>query len=151
LSTRARSVHHAKSKPQPGDLCMYPTMFALVQQGSVIIGLALIASVAVIGLMVGTMGTDFFTQVQVQQKDQQIQQKDQQMLEASNRTQALLPDLMVSTLPQGRRAQVWTELQNLSEDLKTKGIPEQLAISGSPRLSIHRPVSSEEPKTNHLL
>ena len=72
------------------------------------------------------------------------------MLEASNRIQAL-PDLMVSTLPQGRRAQVWTELQNLSEDLKTKGIPEQLAISGSPRLSIHRPVSSEEPKTNHLL
>jgi uncharacterized protein HemX len=116
---------------------MYPTMFALVEQGSVIIGLALIALVAVIGLMVGTMGTYFFTQVQVQQKDQQIQQKDQQMLEASNRTQALLPDLMVSTLPQGRRAQVWTELQNLSEDLKTKGIPEQLAISGSPRPSIH--------------
>ena len=84
---------------------------------------------AVIGLMVGTMGTYFFTQVQVQQKDQQ-------MLEASNRIQAL-PDLMVSTLPQGRRAQVWTELQNLSEDLKTKGIPEQLAISGSPRPSIH--------------
>jgi len=103
---------------------MYPVTFAEIEMGSVIIGVALIALVAIIvlacifrldsktmlevfkflgpiiGLIVGTMGTHFFTRGEIAQKNRQLEvvqaalkTSERQKLQAADKIQSLLPDI----------------------------------------------------------
>lgn len=135
---------------------MYPIIFAEIEMASVIIGVALIALIAVIvvaciirydykavlevlkalgaviGLIVGTMGTYFFTKGQVQQKNEQIKMvqtalkaSENQKVEAGNRLESLVQSIKPAAVSQGRGETV-SRLEDVSKDLKVSTLPKTM-------------------------